>query len=314
MLIGWICLLSCVVASTMIWPVARWGLHANGNVRVMGFWTCLTSAAVCAVALSLQFGVPGVGGFAGEHSDVLIAGGVMAVAYAVGFYILIMRCLQTGPAGPTVTVNNSAMICGVLFGVLWLKPSMHTPWIVEWPNPWIVLGAAGTLAAMVLVGLGKTPQNADTVSPKAPVTTRWKIFLMLGGAFSGMSFMTQAYVGTFHPEAKFGFLFAGFGFGLAGVILLITMASRLRRILSWRELLGGAGVGVLNTVSIPLTMKAYSCFPAEIVLPVTVVTPIAFNLLIARVIWREHLSRVVWAGCILAMIAVAAIAYGSSKV
>ena len=46
-----------------------------------------------------------------------------SVAYSVGFYILIMRCLKTGPAGPTITVNNSAMICGVLFGIFFLEPS-----------------------------------------------------------------------------------------------------------------------------------------------------------------------------------------------
>ena len=301
MTIGWFCLLACIVAVTLIWPVARWGLRGNGNVRVMGFWTCLTASVVCGVALWMQ---DVIRPFAIEMAPVWAAGAVLGVAYSIGFYILIMRCLQTGPAGPTVTVNNSAMICGVLFGVLWLDPHV--------PNVWIILGAAGTLLAMVLVGLGKSPaQDSSLATAAAPVTARWKLFLMLGGAFSGLSFMSQAYVGVHHATIQKGQLFAMVGFGLAGLILLATMVRESRRLWSWREIIGGAGVGVLNTVSIPLTMKAYACFPPEIVLPVTIVTPIAFNLLIARVLWREHLSRIVWAGCALAIVSVTVIAYGS---
>ena len=303
MVIGWLCLLACTVAVTLIWPVARWGLHGNGHVRAMGFWTCLTSVIVCGVALSMQSVIRP---FSPELAPVWIAGAVLGVAYSIGFYILIMRCLQTGPTGPTVTVNNSAMICGVLFGVVWLDPHV--------PNLWIILGAAGTLLAMTLVGLGKTPAQDASLPPAnavPPITARWKLFLMLGGAFSGLSFMSQAYIGIFHATVQKGQLFAAVGFGLAGVILLASMPRQWGRLWSWREIIGGAGVGVLNTVNIPLTMKAYACFAPEIVLPVTVVTPIALNLLIARVLWGERLSRVVWGGCTLAIISVAVIAYGS---
>ena len=36
----------------------------------------------------------------------------MSVAYAVGFWICVMRALQVGPAGPTATINNMAMAAG----------------------------------------------------------------------------------------------------------------------------------------------------------------------------------------------------------
>ncbi len=172
-------------------------------------------------------------------------------------------------------------------------------------------GALGTLLAITLVGMGKSGGGSKGLSPSQPLTARWKACLIFGGAFSGVSFMTQAYVGTFDPTMEKGFLFAGTGFGLSAVILLATLAKELPALGRSREIIAGAGVGLANTLCIPLTMKAYSCFPPEIVLPVTVVTPMAFNLIIARLAYREHLARIVWTGCIMAIISVAAIAYGS---
>jgi hypothetical protein len=61
------------------------------------------------------------------------AGALLAVAYSIGFWVLIMQCLKIGPAGPTVTVNNMAMVCGVLYGVLWLHPH-------GWPHALVVAG------------------------------------------------------------------------------------------------------------------------------------------------------------------------------
>jgi len=49
---------------------------------------------------------------------------------------------------------------------------------------------------------------------------------------------------------------------------------------------------------------------AEIVLPVTVATPILLVLIIGRVFYKEHLSAAAWGGCVLGALAVAALAYG----
>ena len=77
MVIGWLCLLACTVAVTLIWPIARWGLRDGGHVRAMGFWTCLTSVIVCGVALWMQ---DVIRPFSRELAPVWIAGAVLGVA------------------------------------------------------------------------------------------------------------------------------------------------------------------------------------------------------------------------------------------
>lgn len=294
MLMGWIYLGIVTFIATAIWPVARWTLKDDGNPRVMGVWLSLTAALVSAVSLLLRGGT-----FA--DSGVWLAGLVLSVAYAVGFVILMMRCLQIGPAGPTVTVNNSMMVCGVLYAVVWLDPHV--------PDPWIIFGAIGVVVGLSFVGLGNRPEGEGRTRAGAG----WARLVALGGVFAALSFMTQTYVGLRHPGLDSGQLFTVAGFGMSAVILLLTLIrDPLTLVRRRRELGGGIVLGVGNGIGLPLTMAAFEHLGAEIVLPVTVASPMVLVTLIGAIAYREKLTRLMWLGCILAALSIAAIAYGSA--
>jgi drug/metabolite transporter (DMT)-like permease len=261
----------------------------------MGFWISLT-AGVLSLAVLIVRGVPA------PALAVWVAGCIFAVAYAVGFIILIMRCLQIGPSGPTVAINNSAMVFGVLYGVLWLDP--HTP------NTWILAGAIGVFAALAMIGLGGRPNPSDA----HPVGRAWLPLVLLGGAFSGVSFMVQTHVGLRHPGLEDGLWLVSLGFGQSAVILLLS-AVRDPRIL-WRrrrERFGGMALGVSNAVGLPLTLLAFRHLGSEIVLPVSVTTPMVLVMVLGSVLYRERLTRLTWAGCLLAAFSVGLIGYGSAR-
>jgi len=290
---SWLLLFIMVLLGTSIWPLGRWALKADGEPIVVGFWVSLTVAVACAVGTALT------GDWRGAPAGVWVAGAALSVAYAVGFWICVMRALQVGPAGPTATVNNMAMAAGVLYGLLFLTPGRGTT--LTW------CGLSGVCVALVLLGLGKPAENGVHRAAGA----RWARLVAVGGAFSGLSFVIQAHVGTLYPAHKFVFGVAAYS--LAALLLLIPMLRRPELFRLRHERLGGLVLGAVNAVSLPLTLVTIRGLGAEVVLPVAVATPILLVLIIGRVFYKERLSTAAWIGCLLGALAVAALAYGSGR-
>jgi len=182
---SWIILCIIGLAATAIWPLGRWTLKDGGKPGVAEFWVSFTVALVCGA------GTLATGDWRGAPAGVWVAGGALSVAYAVGFWICIMRALQIGPSGPTATVNNMAMAAGVLYGLIVLTPGRATAWI------WA--GLAGVCAALVLLGVGRPAADGLHRTTGA----RWARLVALGGAFSCLSFVIQAHVGTLYPAHKY---------------------------------------------------------------------------------------------------------------
>jgi drug/metabolite transporter (DMT)-like permease len=287
---AWMLLIVIVLAATAIWPLGRWALKDNGEPGVVGFWVSLTVAVLCTVGSALT------GDWRGAPAGVWVAAGLMSLAYAVGFWICIMRALQIGPAGPTATINNMAMVAGVLYGLLVLTPGRATAW--TWA------GLSGVCAALLLLGFGKPTENGVHRTTGA----RWVRLVAVGGAFSCLSFAIQTHVGTLYPTHKYVFGVAAYS--LAALLLRPAMLRRPARFRLRRARLGGVALGAVNAATLPLTLVTIRQLGADVVLPVTVATPILLVLAIGRIFYREHLSPTAWTACVLGALAVAALAYG----
>jgi len=289
--IDWLLLLFIVAVATVLWPIGRWALAGDGKPAAMGFWVSVTTAAI-AWGWVLAAGAPLRAG------PVWIAGAFFGIAYSVGFILLIMRALQIGPAGPTVTVNNMAMICGVVSEILWLRP--HLPSVAT------IAGITGVCAALVMIGVGR---NKEDSGPHA-ASARWLMYVLAGGALSGVSFISQTYVGTTHTPHKRLFVAAGF---LISALLLAPAALRNGlRFRGRREPIGGLLIGVCNGVVLPLTLALIQRIGSHVVLPVTVAGPMLLMLVIGRVFYRERLRHVAWIACIVGGAAIALIAWGQA--
>ena len=277
--------------TTAIWPVGRWGIKGEGSGAVMGFWTSLT-AGLTGLAIVLARGIPVASG------EVLAAGSLMGVAYAAGFCIIMMRCLKTGPAGPTATVNSVTMVSGVLYNWLWLNPQR--------PTPLLAMGVAGVCASLVLIGMSKSQGTGQTTR----ITPAWLRLLMLGGAFAALSYAAQTHNAMRHPHAADLVLFVTAAFLTSGVILLplVVRAGGFRR---RPELVAGIAIGLVNVTAIPIRMSIMPRLGPEVVLPVAIATPIVLVLLIGRIFYGERLNGRGLAGCAIAVIAIAALGYAA---
>jgi drug/metabolite transporter (DMT)-like permease len=288
---GWLLLIAAVIGSTVLWPVGRWGLQGDGRATVMGFWISLTMGLVSLIGWLTrgELRVPGA---------VWIAATLLGVAYAIGFCMLIMHCLKIGPAGPTVTINNLAMVCGVLYDVMYLRPMGMPDWRV-------IVGAVGTCLALVLIGRGSREPSMKKIVPRA-----WLPMVLIGGAFSGLSFITQTYMGRVQPAHSFAYLAIGSFF--SALLLLPTL---LREPVLWtrsRERLAGITIGAVSSTGMLVTLAAFKYFSSAVVLPVTVVTPVVLVLLIGQVVYKEKLSRLEAAGSVTAVLSLLLLTLGSS--
>jgi drug/metabolite transporter (DMT)-like permease len=235
----------------------------------------------------------------GQVFCVLLAGGALGVASAVGFWVCIMRALQIGPAGPTVTINNMAMVAGVLYGMLVLAPGRATVWTVA--------GLVGVCAALALLGFGRPTEDGVHRAAGA----RWARLVALGGAFSCLSFVAQTHAGTLYPAHKYLFVAVGFGFGT--LLLLPAMLRQPERFRRRRERAAGVALGAsMALIQMPLMLVTVHRVGAEVALPVTVATPILLMLIIGRVFYKERLSATALTACVLGALSVAALAYGGA--
>lgn len=289
-MITWLVLFLIVAAATALWPIGRWALAGHGKPAAMGFWASVTAAA-------LTWGWVIAAGGPIRVGPVWAAGVFFGIAYSVGFILFIMRALQIGPVGPTVTVNNMAMVCGVVCEIVWLRPHV--------PGAATIAGITGVCAALVMIGVSR-----DNNSGAHAASARWLTYVLVGGALAGVSFITQTYVGTM--QATHGRLFAAAGFLVSALVLAPAALRQGVRIRGRREPIGGLLIGACNGVVLPLTVAAIQRIGSHVVLPVTVVSPMLLMLVIGRVIYGERLPRTAWIACIIGGASIVLIAWGQA--
>lgn len=288
----WLLLLVLVALGVSIWPLGRWGTATGGSAAAMGFWISLSSAVFGGIAMLLLGAVPRVDG-------VLGAAVAFGIAYSIGFCVLIMHALKIGPAGPTVAINNIALVAGVLYNWFWLNPQR--------PTALLVLGLAGVCGALILMGLGA---NAGATE-KRPLNAPWLRAVIPGGAFSALSFASQAHVGMRHPGMQNGLIYLTLGMAFSALILAAILWRR-REFGACRERLAGLGIAVVMILAMPLGMAIMRGVGPAIYFPGTVAMPIVVMVFVGHVAYREHLNRHTLAGCLLAAGSVALLAYASA--
>jgi drug/metabolite transporter (DMT)-like permease len=225
----------------------------------------------------------------------------MAVAYVVGFILLIQRCLQIGPMGPTITINNSAMVAGVAFSYAYLTPRA--------PEPLVVAGIGGTLVGVALTAL----KSSSGAAEGRRTDSRWLPMVIGGGLLSCVSFMCQTYAGERFEGLDYGLLYTVVNFGLSAVMLLaVTTAQREPLLANKRIVVGGIVVGAVNGLGMPLALMAIRLLGAEIVLPLTVALPMVLATILAKWLFGDRIHRLAWAGCALASVGLALLGYAKA--
>lgn len=264
-----------MVLATLLWPVNRWVMGRGGRPEAFGLATAVTAALISS-PLALASGQ--------SLADPVVwsVGAVIGVAFAVGYFMVIMHCLRIGPTGPTAAVNNMGLVWPVVAGLVW--PESRS---LGWE---LVSGLALVVLGLVLFGVA---------SSRAPATTglsrRWVAWVLLGWLLAGVS-MTAQYVGTVLVPDEPLALTAAF-YLVAVLVLSVILCRRGRLSLSRLELAGGVVNGLISAAAMVTTLLSLRHLRAEIVFPVTVALPILLVLLLSAAVYRERLTALSWAAC-----------------
>jgi len=266
-------------------------MRPDGRADVFGFWisvTAMIGSGLLNALMHKPFGILGVWG----------AGVAFGIAYSIGFCVLIMGALRVGPTGPTTTINNMALVCGVLYSILWLKPHI--------PNGIITAGMLGVAVSIVLFGVGGSGSDSE-----GKLNRQWALMVIPGGLLSGVSFISQTHAGVLYPDNTYLYSFAGFAVS-AAILITYTAVGKVN-LFRRREMIAGVSVGATMSVTVPLSILVISLVGAEIALPIMVATPIIIVLLLGHFVYEERLQRGTIAACVLGAVSVALLSYGSGK-
>ena len=280
----WLYLVYGVVAGVAIWPISKWGLKQDGSESILGFWNTFAMMIISFIVLyfnDVNFIVP----------KLMIASFLMSIAYAIGFLIIIMYCLKIGPSGLTITINNSAMIFGIIFSFIYLKP--------EVPGILIMIGIIGVLVSIALMGISTEEDTSKQFN-----YPRWYKLVIIGGLFSGMSFMTQSYVAYTYPGILNTLLFCFWAHLLSSIILLIISFVKKTNIFRKREMIAGLSNSFFNLSGAPVNFLAIGIYGSAVTFPVVICIPIVVMLILGRFIYAENLKKHSYIGAIVAVLSI----------
>jgi drug/metabolite transporter (DMT)-like permease len=240
---------------------------------VYGFWIGLTGA-VLSGTLALAFGED-----LGDPATWLI-GVVIGTAFSFGYCFALMRCVRTGPIGPSAAVNNMGLLWPVLLSALWLDPHPLRP--LHWG------GLAATVAALILFGTSKAQASAAPDALKR-ISLRWGFWAILTWIAAGVSMSAQFYASLHVPGQQFALLFAFMS--VTTLIFLPIVARRGRKMFSTPEVVAGASNGSLQVAAISTMFLALRSLKAEVVFPFSIGTPVILALFLGAVVYKDRIDR-----------------------
>jgi drug/metabolite transporter (DMT)-like permease len=280
-----------VIGSTGVWLINRWVIFHGGRGEVYGFWSAGTSAFVSGCVL-LALGQPPL------QPEVWFIGAMIAVAYAVGYFVVIMHCLRIGPTGPTVAVNNMGMVWPVVLGALWLKPHPVGNW-----------DAAGlVLVSLSLILFGFSNRQSQAGGRAQGMSAAWLSWALLGWLLSGVSLTGQLLASIHASNRPVTIVFA------LNVLTAILLAPAvLRRGSAWyteREMIGGVLNGVVVAIGNVALLMALRYIGPEVVFPFTIALPIMLVLVLGQFLYREKLPGIGWAASVLGVLGLTGLSLG----
>jgi len=270
--------------ATFFWVLNRWTVRHDGRPALYSFWLLLISAAVGGV-LAVGFGQGLL------DRDVWRFGVLIGLCYA-GSLKLMLFCLQHGPSGPVVAVNNMGMVWPVTAAFLFPYPR-RPPFLT-------VLGVLSVCIALILLGVAqKSAQNA-TPGTSAGTESRGRslgLAMFLLWVVAGLSMMFQAIAGRRLPHSPLALVSVMSFVACAAVLPMCVRTSRPRA--RRNEVVPGIITGMVQVITGFAILVATARLGAQIVFPFVIATPIIIMLMVGHFAYKDRLGRLGWAGCLL---------------
>lgn len=262
----------------------RWTVRHDGRPAIYSFWLLLVSASVGGV-LAAAFGQPLL------SREVWLFGSIIGLCYA-GCLKLMLFCLQHGPSGPVVAVNNMGLVWPVTAAFLFPDPRL--------PSFLTVLGVLSVCAALILLGVARKSARNATPGNSAGTGSRARSLgpaMFLLWVVAGLSMMFQAIAAKRLPNSPLALVSVMSFVACAAVLPMCVRTSRPR--VRPNEVVPGIITGMVQVITAFAILVGTARLGAQIVFPFVIATPIIIMLMVGHFAYKDRLGRLAWAGCLL---------------
>lgn len=227
---------------------------------------------------------------------------IMGLMFIVLFNFIALTAQKMGVAVASVA-NKLSLVIPFLFSIY-----LYNEEVTIWKITGIVLA----LLAVVLTCLPSASSEAQSAQKFRPLLVVLPVILFAG---SGLLDTLIKYVEASHlnDANKNAYLITAFAMaGTAGALLLLVLLATGKERFDIRSIAAGIIIGVPNYFSIWCLVQVLKNYAGNstAIIPINNMGIVLFSTLAAWVFFREHLSRINWLGILLALGAIALIAYG----
>ncbi len=288
-LFGSIVLTSYLILSFKV--VERLGLN-NLQVIVFNYWTCVITGSVVNGNFPINT--------AATKQDWFPWAVVMGAVFILLFNIIAFSAQRIGIAVTSVA-NKLSLVIPFLFS-LYLYD--------ETASNLKFMGIAVALVAVAMTCYSKQ----DTVSGFKRSVWRYlfPVILFIGSGLldTMIKYVEESFLNEANNDDYITTAF--FSAAVIGSLCVPVQWVVYRKPISWKAMLAGIGIGVPNYFSIWCLVQVLKEYQgnSSAILPINNMGIVVFSALIAWVVFKERLSALNWFGVVLAVIAIALIAYG----
>ena len=261
-----------------------WTVRHNGRPALYSFWLLLVSASVAGV-LAAAFGQDLL------NREVWLFGLIIGLCYA-GCLKLMLFCLQRGPSGPVVAVNNMGLVWPVTAAFLY--PYLKRPPFLT------VLGVLSVCTALILLGVARKSARNETPDDSAGAGNRASSLgpaMLLLWVAAGLSMMFQAIAAKRLPDSPLALVSVMSFVACAAVLPMCVRASRPRA--RRNEIIPGVITGIVQVITGTAVFVGITRLGSQIVFPFIIATPIIIMLTVGHFAYKDKLGRLAWAACLL---------------
>lgn len=227
---------------------------------------------------------------------------IMGFMFIVLFNFIALTTQKMGVAVASVA-NKLSLVIPFLFSIYLYSEAVTT---------WKITGIVLALLAVVLTCMPSESGVEPSAQKFRPILFLLPVILFVG---SGLLDTLIKYVEATHlnDNNKNAYLITAFATaGTAGALLLLLLLAMGKERFDVRSIAAGIMIGVPNYFSIWCLVQVLKNYAGNstAIIPINNMGIVLFSTLAAWVLFREHLSRLNWLGILLALVAIALIAYG----
>ena len=222
-----------------------------------------------------------------SHSTILLSFCILVGAFFIGNFVAYSKSVHTNGVGITIAAMRLSLLIPVVISVYWYA---------EFLNGLKIAGIVGVFGAMLLLIPKKNDIKVGSISAS------WLLILIFGlsgFADASLKIYEEEFSTNLNELTFMGLVFLG-----AFIIGLIVALFRKGPLITKKEALLGAAIGIPNLYSSIFLIYALGGISGSIAYPVVNILNVLGGTFLGLIIWNDRVSTRQWIGIATAVLAI----------